>query len=296
MSDAQARADLGDSDEAIEDDLSEAVDAIVDDGAQRLHRTWRELLITGFFGGLEVGLGVLALLAVYDATGSHLLAGLAFGIGFLALMLGHSELFTEGFLVPVTAVAGGHGSVSQLIKLWGGTFVANLLGGFLFMALAMTAFPGLRATTVEMGAHFVQMPLGLESAVLAVLAGSTITLMTRMQQGADGEVGKIAASFAGGFLLAGLQMAHSVLDSLLAFGALIAGAPFGYLDWLGWVVPTALFNMVGGLVLVTGLRLLRSKQSIGQEREEAGQPARPRPVRRAQEAAGADGGRDPERE
>ena len=66
--------------------------------------SWREVLSTGLAGGLEVATGVLALLAVLAETGSHLLAGLAFSIGFVALLLARSELFTEGFLVPVTAV------------------------------------------------------------------------------------------------------------------------------------------------------------------------------------------------
>ncbi|MEJ5867712.1 formate/nitrite transporter family protein [Pseudokineococcus sp. 5B2Z-1] len=266
--DPAARSRLGDNDAPVEEELEEEVDEIVDEGAQRLHRTWTELLVTGFFGGLEVGLGVLALLAVYEATGSHLLAGLAFGIGFLALMLAHSELFTEGFLVPVTAVAAKRASWQQLARLWGGTIVTNLLGGLVFMAIAMTAFPSLRSTTVEMGSHFVEADWSWETVTLAVIAGSTITLMTRMQHGADSETGKVAAAFAGAFLLAGLQMVHSILDSLLAFGALLVGAPFGWLDWLGWFVPTAALNMVGGLLLVTALRLLRSKVALDEEREE----------------------------
>lgn len=266
--DPSARAQLGDNDEALEEGLAEEVDELVDEGAQRLHRTWTELLATGFFGGLEVGLGVLALVAVYEATGSHLLAGIAFGIGFLALMLAHSELFTEGFLVPVTAVAAKRASGRQLGRLWGGTLVTNLLGGLVFMALAMTAFPALHATTVEMGTHFVGSSWSPETVVLAVLAGSTITLMTRMQHGASSETGKVVASFAGAFLLAGLQMWHSVLDSLLAFGALLVGAPFGWLDWFTWFVPTTLLNMVGGLLLVTALRLLRTKDRLEEEREE----------------------------
>src|SRR3954470_19202376 len=79
------RAELGNSDAPAEDQLTEAFETIVSEGAQRLHRTWREVLSTGLAGGLEVATGVLALLAVLAETGSHLLAGLAFSIGFVAL-------------------------------------------------------------------------------------------------------------------------------------------------------------------------------------------------------------------
>lgn len=108
------RAELGETDAPAEDEIAEAFEKIVSEGAQRLHRRWHEVLATGLAGGLEVAVGVLALLAVLAATGSELLAGLAFSIGFIALMLGRSELFTEGFLVPVTAVFAGRADTAQL--------------------------------------------------------------------------------------------------------------------------------------------------------------------------------------
>ncbi len=229
------RRELGESSGPMEDELEDAFDRTVKEGVQRLHRSWREVLVTGFFGGTEVALGVLAYLAVRDATGSPLLAGLAFSIGFLALLLGRSELFTEGFLVPVTTVVAKRASVGQLGKLWSGTLVGNLVGGWGLMWLIMTAYPDLHAQTVESGTHFALAPLTLETISLTLVAGAAITLMTRMQHGTDSMPAKIAAAVAGAFLLAGLEMFHSVLDSLIIFGALHTGdAPFGYLDWLRW--------------------------------------------------------------
>src|SRR5690349_11682181 len=195
-----ARAELGDSDAPAEDQLTEAFETIVSEGAQRLHRTWREVLATGLAGGLEVATGVLALLAVYAETGSHLLAGLAFSVGFIALLLARSELFTEGFLVPVTAVVSGRAGAGQLAKLWGGTLMANLVGGWLVMWVVVHALPELGATAVESSLPFVDAPLDLQSVCLAFLAGSVITLMTRMQHGADSEGGKIVAAVAGAFV------------------------------------------------------------------------------------------------
>jgi formate/nitrite transporter FocA (FNT family) len=261
---------LGDSDSPIEDELEYAFTRMLSEGTQRLHRSWRGVLVTGFFGGTEVALGVLAYLSVLDATHRPLLAGLAFSIGFLALLLGRSELFTEGFLVPVTTVAAKRGSIRQLLKLWGGTLFANLVGGWVIMWLIMTGFPQLHAQTIESATHFAPAPLSAQTLSLAVLGGMTITLMTRMQHGTDSMTGKIAAAVATAFLLAGLQMFHSILDSLLIFGALATGvAPFGYLDWLGWFGYTVAGNVLGGLIFVTLLRVLRSKERFQQERTAA---------------------------
>ncbi len=265
----QTRARLGQTDAPAEDEVSQAFDTIVSEGAQRLHRTWREVLSTGLAGGLEVATGVLAYFAVLAETGSHLLAGLAFSIGFIALLLARSELFTEGFLVPVTAVVAGRAGGWQLGRLWGGTLVANLVGGWLVTWLIMTGLPELRPTAVESATHFVHAPLDLRAVSLALLAGSTLTLMTRMQHGTTSDPAKIVAAIAGGFLLAGLSLFHSILDSLIIFAALHAGAPFGYADWLAWFWYTALLNMAGGLLVVTFLRLLRSKELIQRERAAA---------------------------
>jgi formate/nitrite transporter FocA (FNT family) len=265
-----SQRELGESDSPIEDALEYAFRRMVDEGTQRLHRTWREVLATGFFGGTDIAVGVVAYLAVLQATGQPLLAGIAFSVGFLALLLGRSELFTEGFLIPVTTVAAKRASVVQLLKLWGGTLFANLAGGWMLMWLIMTALPRLHETTVESAAHYATAPLSLETVALSLLGGMVITLMTRMQHGTESMPAKIAAAVAGAFLLAGLQLFHSVLDSLLIFGALITGeAPFGYLDWLGWFAYTAVGNVVGGLLLVTLLRLVRSKDRLQEERRDA---------------------------
>ena len=130
-------------------------------------------------------------------TGSHLLAGVAFGIGFIALLLARSELFTEGFLVPVTAVVAGRASPRQLGKLWGGTLVANLAGGWLVTWLIIAAFPQFKQTAVESATTFVHAPLGIRSVALALLAGSTMTLMTRMQHGTTSDPAKMIVAVGG---------------------------------------------------------------------------------------------------
>lgn len=269
MSSEQRRRQLGEQDAPVEDDIAESFERIVSEGAARLARGWTTVLVTGTFGGLEVGAGVMAYLAVLHESGSHLLAGLAFGVGLVALLLAKSELFTEGFLVPITAVAAKEATVGNLMKLWAGTLVTNLVGGWAFMWLVARAFPEFNHDLETAALHFVDAGFTWQSVCLAVLGGSTITLMTRMQQGSDSMFAKVLAAVIGGFLLAGLQLFHSVLDSLIIFGAIHGGAAVTYADWLGWFGYTLAFNMLGGLMLVTALRLLRNKELIAEHRQRA---------------------------
>ncbi|MFL6060839.1 MAG: formate/nitrite transporter family protein [Marmoricola sp.] len=263
------RRSLGETDGPMEDALEESFTAQVIEGTQRLSRPWREVLLTGFMAGTDVSMGVLAFLAVLHDTGDHLLAGLAFSAGFLALLLGRSELFTEGFLVPVVTVAAKRATLKQLLKLWSGTLVANLVGGWLIMWLVVLAFPSLHGVLVESGTHFATASVSKETIALAVLAGATMTLLTRMQHGTDDMTAKMAAAVAAAFLLAGTQMFHSILDSLLIFGAIHTGdATFGYAEWARFLLIAVLGNMAGGLGLVTVLRLLRSKNRLEDERNQ----------------------------
>ncbi|KAD4059796.1 formate/nitrite transporter family protein [Arthrobacter yangruifuii] len=265
----ERRREVGETEAPVEDELHESFENTVAEGAERLHRTFRTIVVTGVFGGMEVGLGVMAYLAVMHETGNHLVAGIAFSVGLIALFLAHSELFTENFLMPIAAVAAKEGSVKQLGKLWGGTLVANLAGGWIFMWIVMQAFPQWASTVEESARHFTEAPFSLQTVALAVLGGSTITLMSRMQQGTSSDPAKIVATVIGGFLLAGLQLFHSILDSLLIFGAIHSGAGITYLQWLGWFGYTLLFNILGGLVLVTALRLLRTKELLAERRRDA---------------------------
>jgi formate/nitrite transporter FocA (FNT family) len=260
------RRELGDNPGPVEEEVEESFDRTVEEGAQRLNRSFRDVLITGLFGGFEIGVGIMAYLGVLYETGNHLLAGLAFSAGLIALLLAKSELFTEGFLVPIAAVVAREASYAQLGKLWGGTLIANLVGGWLFMALIMTAFPQWSEIITKEATHYLDAGFNWKTVCLAVLAGSTITLMTRMQHGTDSVTGKIAAAVVGAFLLYGLQLFHSILDSLLIFGAIHTGADINYLEWLGWFSYVVVFNALGGILLVTALRLVSASKLVKERR------------------------------
>ncbi len=113
-----------------EPQLEETYERLVAEGHERLDRPLLPLLATGFLGGVDVGVGVLIYLVVEAETGNPLLASMAFTIGFVALLLANSELFTENFLVPVISVVAKVGTFAQLLRLWGVTLAANLVAGF----------------------------------------------------------------------------------------------------------------------------------------------------------------------
>jgi formate/nitrite transporter FocA (FNT family) len=251
-----------------EPEVEDAFDRLVDEGTERLERPMSALISTGLLGGVDIGFGVLAYFVVKESTGDTVLAGLAFSIGFVALLLARSELFTENFLVPVTAVVARSGSVRELARLWAVTFAANLVGGLLIMAVIVWAKPDLRATAIETGTHYAELGVTGESFALAVLAGAVITLMTRMQHATESLGVQLVPAILFGALLVGAELFHCVLDALFMMAALLAGADFGLGEAVGGVAWALLGNMVGGIGLVTGLRLIRVPKRVEEARDD----------------------------
>lgn len=252
--------------EIAQEEPERTFDRLVDEGEQRLGRSWPGLLATGLMGGLDIGAGVLALLLVEHLTGSPLLGGLAFSIGFIALTLARSELFTEDFLVPVAAVAAQRGSLAGLLRLWSSTLATNLASGWIISFLVVSAFPDLRETAVEAATHYFELGTNWRAFALAMVGGMLITLMTHLQHATDSDGVRLVPAVAMGFVLGAGQVDHAIVASLVCFAGLQAGAPFSYLDWLDVLWLAVAGNIVGGLGLVTLLRLLQVPHKVIEER------------------------------
>jgi formate/nitrite transporter FocA (FNT family) len=216
---------------------------------------------------LDVGIGVLALLLIEQVTHSVLLGGLGLSIGFIALTLARSELFTEDFLIPVTAVVAKKASLLSLARLWVMTTLTNLAGGWVITGLVIASFPTLRPTAVETGRFYIELGITWKAFALALIGGMLITLMTHLQHSTDSDGVRLVPAIVMGFLLGAGKVNHVIVGSLMCFAALQAGAPFGYADWLGLFAFTVLGNLIGGLGLVTMIRLLQVPHKVLAERK-----------------------------
>src|SRR5438132_8379034 len=102
------------------------------EGRRRLSRPLTELAATALVGGFDVTFGVVAFALVAGAVAAQtgpevarLAGALAFGIGFVFVVVGKSELFTENFLVPVAGLDRGHRDWLKLVELWAATLCST---------------------------------------------------------------------------------------------------------------------------------------------------------------------------
>lgn len=254
--------------------LGQETPEIVHDASQigetRLARSTVGDAITSFIGGMSVSFGAVAMAwatASLGGTGGeaspgHLAGALAFPVGFLILLIGKSELFTENFLLPVTAVLEKRGSLSQLLALWGTSLIANLIGalGFAFLI----SRPGVlneapRLVLVEIATHKVEATLW-SSFVLAIFAGWLMTMLTWLLIAAEGFGPRLFIIWAMGTLIILGQFNHVIISAAESFTAMLVGAPFGPSEWLLHnFLPALVGNVFGGVVFVTMLQFVQAQ-------------------------------------
>src|SRR5213080_3113145 len=122
-------------------------------GLTELERPSPALLLSGLSAGLDVSLSLLLMAVMKTLTQgqphlvSEILVALMYSAGFLFVVLGRSELFTEHTTLAVLPVLDGRASLAQLGRLWGLIYVANQVGAALFAAFL--SFLGPRLGVIE---------------------------------------------------------------------------------------------------------------------------------------------------
>ncbi|HVC29840.1 MAG TPA: formate/nitrite transporter family protein [Steroidobacteraceae bacterium] len=236
-------------------------------GTRRLQRPVLGEAITGLIGGLSIGFGAVAMAAVgglvSDFAGRSagmLAASLAFPVGFVILLIGKAELFTENFLVPVIGVFERRGTPLNLGRVWSVSLAANLLGAFIFAWLISrhgVLSPQASSYLRRLGPEKVSNPFWT-SFTKAIFAGWLMTILTWLLLACETIGQRLAIIWMTGALIIVGDFNHSVISAAESFIAINLGAQLTYGQWfLHNLIPAVLGNMVGGVLFVTALFYLQ---------------------------------------
>lgn len=244
------------------------------EGERRLQRSAAGLAATGFAGGIEIFFGITVMVVTTAAftpalgeQGAHVLGSIAFGIGFVHLTIGRAELFTENFLIPVSAVWAGRGTVRRLVVMWLVTLVFNLMGLTLFAAIM--SVDGVLTPDSLHAAGTLADTYGqrdwLPALMSAIAAGTVMTLFTWVIAAADDTAARVMLALLIGFVLGVPALNHAVVSfGEIVFG-LIAGTSVSDLGDLARNLGIAVVgNFVGGVGLVFATRLTQVRGEPGE--------------------------------
>ncbi|CAN5187693.1 hypothetical protein BH24ACT23_BH24ACT23_08020 [soil metagenome] len=245
----------------------------VNEGERRLTREPRGLAATGLVGGLDVMLGLTAVIVLTGAVATitnpelaHVVGSLAFGIALVFVVIGRSELFTENFLVPVGAVYSGRGSRTALARMWSLTLLSNLVGLAIVAAILSidgVVPPGALDAAGELAKTIEDRNLAAALGS-AVIAGLVMTLFTWVALAVGSDGARIALALLIGFLLLGPSLNHAVVS----FGEMLIAAFSGTTDMgvaeIAFKEVTAIVgNLAGGLAFVTATRVVQVRGESG---------------------------------
>jgi len=233
--------------------------AILKEGEEELSRPSSALFWSGLAAGLSMGFSMIAegLLATYlpDAPWRPLVSKFGYSAGFLVVILGRQQLFTENTLTPVLPFLQRKdgGTAGNVLRLWVIVLVANLIGALLvaLVAARTNAFdPQVRDAFAHIGNK--AMEHGFGTVLLrGVFAGWLIALMVWLLPFA--ESARIWVIIFITYIVGLGNFTHIIAGAVETFTL----AAMGQKSWLtvlgGYVVPTLIGNILGGVTLVATL-------------------------------------------
>jgi formate/nitrite transporter FocA (FNT family) len=242
------------------------------EGEEELKRSTSALAWSGLAAGLAMGFSLVAegLLrhSLPRAEWVPLVAKLGYAFGFLIVILGSQQLFTENTLTAIVPLL-SHRTREKLAKvarLWAVVLAANLLGAFLFaLVVARTELfePAVHRSFVEIAEKAMESPFWT-TALKAVFAGWLIALMVWMLPAAQSSHVLVIVLMT--WLVGVGHFSHIVAGAVDVF-YLVAVGRTGIGDAFGrFLVPTLLGNVVGGVTLVSALNHAQVTAGGGKQR------------------------------
>ena len=233
--------------------------AILAEGEDELERPSSALFWSGLAAGLSMGFSLVAqgLLRAHlpEREWAPLVTKLGYSVGFLIVILGRQQLFTENTLTPVLPLLRRKdgATLAHVFRLWAVVLAANLLGAVAFAWAAEGAYAfdaHTRECFLKIGREAMRHgPAG--TFLRAIYAGWLIALIVWLLPFA--ESGRIWVIVIVTYLIGIGHFSHIVAGAVDTFTLAWAGEK-GWGEVVGrFVLPTLAGNTLGGVTLVAAL-------------------------------------------
>jgi len=233
--------------------------AILKEGVDELERSSSALFWSGIAAGLSMGASLITegLLASHlpNAPWKILITKLGYSVGFLVVILGRQQLFTENTLTPILPLMSEKTLTrfGNVMRLWFVVLFANLLG---CLAAAWAAHlnivfdPDVQREFIDIGQQALQGSFA-EHLVRAIFAGWLIALMVWVLPFA--ESARFWVIIVLSYVVGIGHFGHIVAGAVQTFYMAVSGqTPWGTV-LLSYILPTFIGNILGGVALVAAI-------------------------------------------
>lgn len=225
------------------------------EGDLEMVRPATSLWWSGVSAGVSISFSLLAQSILYvhlpDAPWRVLVSSFGYCVGFLIVVLGRQQLFTENTLTVVLPFMAEPtlSNLRRLGRMWGIVLVANLAGTLvaaLFCTYGLALTPTLRAGMVEISQQMIQNGWA-EMFFKGISAGFLMAVMVWLIPSAEGAKFEVVTLTT--YLIAVGGFTHIVAGSVESF-MLVLNDHLGLWRMLsGFTAPVLLGNIVGGTAL-----------------------------------------------
>jgi formate/nitrite transporter FocA (FNT family) len=234
-------------------------ESVRQEGEAELARRLPRLFWSGLAAGLSMGFSFVTqgLLQAYlpDAPWRPVVSSLGYSVGFLIVILGRQQLFTENTITPIIQLLHRRDldTVIRTLRLWAVVLLANLIGAAIFAAVVgnTAVFDGhvrgvlYTMSRGEYGGTFIDIWLR------GIFAGWLIALMVWLLPAA--ETARLWVIIILTYIISLAGFKHIIAGSVDALYVVTAGR-VSFLHYLtGFFVSTLLGNILGGVSLVAAL-------------------------------------------
>ena len=229
------------------------------EGEGELSRAALGLLLSGLAAGLAMGLSLMTegLLRAHlpDAPWRDLVSKLGYAVGFVVVVIGRQQLFTENTLTPVLPLLYHRDmqTFGRVVRLWVLVLAANITGTWAVSAvLAGTGLfpPEVKSAFSAISQHAIEASFG-STVLKGIFAGWIIALLVWLMPGAGGARSAVIVLLT--WLVSVAGFAHVVAGSVDA-SFLVLTDQASMTDYLWrFFTPTLLGNILGGVALVAAL-------------------------------------------
>jgi formate/nitrite transporter FocA (FNT family) len=234
---------------------------VANNARQELGRSSISLAISGLAGGIFMGLSALgtaiaiAMLTPVDTQPSgtvQFIAKMFYPLGFIVVILGRSQLFTENTLYPVALVLAEKRHFWNTMRLWAVVLPANVLGALVFAALAVLTH-AVNPTVVQSLSNLGLQATHNPAATIfwsGVMGGWIIATVAWLVSGSHSITGSVMIIWILAFVVGLGNFAHCIAASGEVFAAILTGqAP--WIAFPTWFLPAVSGNICGGVGMVT---------------------------------------------
>lgn len=262
---------------AVRDRFStdEIFQRIVATAEEEINSSNRELFYSGLAAGFAITLTFLGHAAVAGAVPGEptgLLAAALYPIGFLFIVLGRYQLFTENTLPPVTLVLTRIASLPLLLRLWTIVLFGNVLGatmGALVLAKTGVFTPESAQLAVKVGLEGIRTSWW-DLFFKAVFAGWLVAGMVWLNHATRDSTARLLLIYGIIYLIPATGLHHVVVTSCEAMYLVFSGAADLAAVSVHLFLPVLLGNTVGGVFLVALLNYAQTRERRFPEQQERG--------------------------